>query len=138
MELNHSAAVVRDFIRTINSHLVEKLLQTLTDTHRFIDSVGDVVEGRDALRNAWSDYFTLFPDFKIHVTDLLVQDEVVVVVGQATGSVNLGAEEPCAWELPAAFKATLKGSLIAEWQVFADNEPVRRLLEEGIDAESAE
>ncbi len=32
------------------------------------------------------------------------------------------------WSTPAAWRAQIKGSLVAEWRVYADNEPIRKLM----------
>ena len=32
------------------------------------------------------------------------------------------------WEIPAAWKAVVRDGLVAHWQVFADNQPVRKLM----------
>lgn len=32
------------------------------------------------------------------------------------------------WRIPAAWRAVVAGDRIAEWQIYADNEPVREIL----------
>ena len=39
----------------------------MTADHRFIDSLGDVVEGRDTMREAWKVYFGMVPDYKLDI-----------------------------------------------------------------------
>ena len=36
-----------------------------------------------------------------------------------------------AWSMPAALRALIRGMEVAEWQVFADNEPIRRCMQRG-------
>ncbi len=54
--------VAQQFVIAINAHDVECLATLMTSDHRFIDSLGTVVEGRDAMREGasrcgprWSD-----------------------------------------------------------------------------------
>ena len=54
----------------------------MTSDHRFIDSLGAAVEGRDAMREG----------------------------------------------TPAALRALVRDGRIAEWQVYADNEPIREQM----------
>jgi hypothetical protein len=35
------------------------------------------------------------------------------------------------WETPAAWRAVVEGGLVAEWRVYADNEPMRELMRRG-------
>jgi thioester reductase-like protein len=53
--------VAEQFVRAINAHNVERLAYLMTSDHRFIDSLGDVVEGRDAIREGWKAYFAMVP-----------------------------------------------------------------------------
>ena len=32
------------------------------------------------------------------------------------------------WQTPAAWKARIRGPLVAEWRVYADNEPIRAIM----------
>jgi limonene-1,2-epoxide hydrolase len=55
---------------------------------------------------------------------------VVVMLGKARGTYStdgtLKAENR--WETPAAWRAVVEGGLVAEWRVYADNEPMRELM----------
>ena len=42
--------VAEQFVNAINAHDIERLASLMTSDHRFIDSLGVVVEGRDAMR----------------------------------------------------------------------------------------
>lgn len=38
------------------------------------------------------------------------------------------------WKTPTAIRAQVDGGLVTEWRVYADNEPIRRLIREAPDA----
>jgi ketosteroid isomerase-like protein len=50
--------VAEQFVTAINAHDVERLASLMTSDHRFIDSLGAVIEGRDAMREGWKFYFS--------------------------------------------------------------------------------
>ncbi|HTV60171.1 MAG TPA: hypothetical protein VMJ93_14965 [Verrucomicrobiae bacterium] len=52
------------------------------------------------------------------------------VVRRGTLAVNGRLAKEHSWEIPAAWRAVVKDGLIAEWQVYCDNEPVRKIMAE--------
>jgi hypothetical protein len=70
------------------------------------------------------------PDYRIDVDRVLVDGPHVVLLGVAHGTYSadgtLQAEN--AWSTPAALRALIHDGLVAEWQVYADNEPIRRRM----------
>ncbi len=122
-------AVTR-FVARINAHDLEGIVALLTPDHRFIDSLGTQARGRDTLREGWRQYFRMVPDYRIDVERTFVDGETVILVGVARGTYTADGElrEANAWTTPAAWRASLRGELIAEWQVYADNEPIRQCM----------
>lgn len=122
--------VVRRFVAAINRHDLEALADSLTPDHVFVDALGQEVRGREAMRTAWSRYYDLFPDYEIRIDELLSGDESVGIFGAARGTyAGPGVVEgKRSWTVPAAWRAVVREGLVAEWRVFADNEPVRRIL----------
>jgi len=115
--------VVREFIGRINEHDVDGLAAVLTENHRFIDSLGSVFLGRETLRIGWADYFRLVSDYRINVDEFAEGDSSLLLVGSVEGR-SAGVE----WKVPAAWRAVVRDGLIAEWQVYVDNEPLRASL----------
>ena len=95
--------------------------------HLFVDSLGNEVRGREPMREGWRAYFALVPDYHVAVTDHLETGLVVAVFGRAGGTYAPGGRilTQNHWETPAAWKAVVRDDLIAEWRVYADNEPMR-------------
>jgi|SRR5579863_4236608 len=120
----------RQLVQQINAHDLEALAALLSADHRFVDSLGVVVCGRDALREGWRQYLRLVPDYHIEVQRLLCEGAHVVLLGSAHGTYSSdGTLHPKnAWSSPAAFCALIRDGRVALWQVYADNEPIRRCM----------
>ena len=125
-----TADTVLAFIQAINRHEIATLTNLMAPDHEFVDSLGAVVHGRDQMRQAWIAYFFMIPDYAIEVTGVFTEGTSVVVTGKASGTVAVRGELPAAnaWEIPMAALAEVRGGSIARWQVFADNDPVRQIL----------
>jgi uncharacterized protein (TIGR02246 family) len=122
--------VARSFVRAINRQDADALAALMAEEHRFLDSLGAVVTGREAMRAGWRGYFSLVPDYTISIEETLSDGPVVMMVGVAQGTYaadgQLKAENR--WSTPAAFRAFIENGKVAEWRVYADNEPIRRLM----------
>jgi len=116
-------AVARAFAEAINRQSPDDLAALMTEDHLFIDSLGNRVRGREAMRAGWRGYFSLVPDYTVTVEETYSAGDVVVMLGTAQGT-TLGGQ----WQTPAAWRAEIRGSQIAAWRVYADNEPIRKLL----------
>jgi uncharacterized protein (TIGR02246 family) len=129
--MSDSAEVVaRAFVEAINRQDVEGLAGLMTPGHRFVDSLGNVVEGREKMRAGWAGYFRMVPDYSIVVEETFWDGPVVVMLGKARGTYSTDGELKAEnrWETPAAWRAVVEGGLVAEWRVYADNEPMRKLM----------
>lgn len=127
-----SESVLR-FVEQINAHEADGIAALLTEEHRFVDSLGAEVVGRDAMRAGWLAYLRDVPDYRIEVRETFTAGDRVVLLGWARGTLaHDGILRPeNAWATPAAWRARVDGGLIAEWQVYADNEPMRRVMANG-------
>ena len=118
------------FIACINRQDAEGLFRLMTANHLFVDSLGVEVRGRETMRKGWEEYFSIVPDYHITVTDHMETGAVVALFGRARGTYAPGGQllTQNRWVTPAAWKAVVHGGLITEWRVYADNEPMRRLI----------
>jgi ketosteroid isomerase-like protein len=125
--------VVQRFVERINAGDVGGLVALMTEDHRFIDSLGEEVVGREKMRHGWAAYFRMVPDYRIEVREIFHRGQVVVLIGVARGTYSRGGtlRAENAWQTPAAWRAVVRGDRIAEWQVYADNEPIRQRMREG-------
>ena len=125
---------VEAFIAAINRRDVDGLCRLMTADQLFVDSLGQEVRGREAMCAGWRAYFSIVPDYHIVATDCLQAGPVVAIFGPAGGTYSPDGRilPHNRWETPAAWKAVVRDDLVAEWRVFADNEPIRRLMNEAL------
>jgi ketosteroid isomerase-like protein len=121
--------LVQRFVDAINRHSVAEIAALLDEDHTFIDSLGAEHRGRTAMENGWKAYFSMVPDYAITVRAALADGHTVVLVGTASGTYAPDGElvPENHWSTPAAWRARVDAGRVAVWQVFADNEPLRRL-----------
>jgi limonene-1,2-epoxide hydrolase len=124
------AETVQRFIDQINARDVDSLSVLMTPDHRFIDSLGSVIVGRETMRQGWRQYFQTVPDYRIEITRSFTDGVEVVLLGSAGGTYARDGQMKSAdaWQTPAAWHAVVRDGLIAEWQVYADNEPIRQRM----------
>lgn len=117
-----NAQIVMEFIRAINSADVEKIHSMMTHDHVFVDSQNNKVVGNDAMKQAWIDFYKLFPDYHMEVNEVITKNDIVLVTGLASGTYkNLKHEDKdTGWIVPACWKAIIKDEKIELWQIFAD------------------
>jgi len=132
--IGHSAeTVAQAFLRAINRQDVDRLAELMAPNHRFIDSLGNTVEGRDKMRQGWAAYFRMVPDFSLAIEEFYPDDPVVVMLGMSAGTFTRdGSLNPeNRWQTPIAIRASIEDGLLAEWRVYADNDPIRKLMANG-------
>jgi len=118
------------FAAAISRQDVNALADLMTEHHRFIDSLGNVVEGRDKMRAGWVGYFRMVADYTITIDETYGSGTVVVMLGSAQGTYAPDGKlaEDHRWRTPAVFRAVIDNGKVAEWRVYADNEPMRKLM----------
>jgi len=125
-----AADVALIFVDHINSHDLASLVNLMTEDVVFIDGLGNEIRGIYPIKRAWQAYFSNFPDYSIEVDESFSQGNVAGLFGYAHGTYfadgKLSVENR--WRIPAAWKAVIKNGLIAKWRVYADNEPVWKLM----------
>lgn len=122
--------VAERFVDRINAADVAGLAALMTEDHRFIDSLGNVVGGREAMKAGWAGYFSMVPDYRLTAQQWLCDGHVAVMLGTASGTYSPdGSLRPeRRWTTPVACRAAVRGDLVAGWQVYADNEPIRQMM----------
>lgn len=122
--------IVLKFEGVINSRSHEAVVNFLTEDSVFIDSLGNKIQGIGSLRAAWAGYYKLVPDYSISHSAIFADGNTVAMFGTAQGTLSKGGEmkKEGSWTTPAAWRAVVRDGKIAEWQVFADNEPIRAIM----------
>ena len=127
---NPPQSVTNAFVRALNRQDVEGMVALMSPGHRFADSLGNVVEGREKMRAGWIGYFKIVPDYTLAIEETFTNGSVMILLGVAQGTYtttgNLIPENH--WHSPIALRAFVEDGLIAEWRVYADNDPIRKLM----------
>jgi len=125
--------IARRFVDLVNAHDLDGLVAQLTQDHRFIDSLGTEIRGRDTVREGWRQYFRMVPDYRVDVVRSFSDGPEVVLLGVARGTYTAEGELETrnTWSTPAVWRALVRNGLMEEWQIYADNEPIRRCMTRG-------
>ena len=125
-----SEAVAQAFIRAINRQDVEELVELMAPDHRFVDSLGNAVAGREKMRAGWAGYFKMVPDYSIAVEETYCDGPVFLMIGVAEGTYAPDGDLKLdnRWKTPVALRAQVEEGLVTEWRVYADNEPLREKM----------
>lgn len=131
MEAKSPEVAARAFVSAINRHDPEALCALMTSGHCMIDSLDNCMKGRENLRPAWAAYFRMVPDYEVTIEESFSSGPVVVLLGVARGTYardgQLRLENR--WQTPLAVRACVQDGMLDEWRIYADNEPMRRLME---------
>ena len=123
--------VAMDFIKRINSGDVNALCELMTEGHIFQDALGKRIIGRETMRQGWTMYFKLVSNYQVHAVEFFQTGDRLAILGTASGRYTGGGEaNNNFWEVPAAWLAVVKDGLVTEWRVYADNQPLRKLMGE--------
>jgi ketosteroid isomerase-like protein len=106
-----AADLVVAFNNAINTQDLDGLSALMSSDHRFVDSAGGAVVGKDACRSAWASFFESVGDYRnIFDTITMLEPGRVVVDGRSECSF-----EPLRG--PARWHATVVDGSILEWRV---------------------
>ena len=109
--MTDAVLVVRAFNEAINGRNLRSLTGLMTASHRFIDSEGATVVGRDACVAAWRGFFEAFADYRNIFEEIEdVGDGVVVVHGRSECSF-------APLDGPAEWRAVVVDGRVDVWQV---------------------
>ncbi len=111
-------SVALRFVECINAGNPEALKAHQTEDFAFIDMSGEVTRGIQG----WEDYFTSYPNYKIHVEKILIGGDGVVIIGRTTGShvpPEVEEHETVLWT------TEIRDGLVSEWRIYTDIEEAR-------------
>ena len=113
--------IVLQFNESINNQDVESLTKLMAPDYKFVDSSGDVLNGKEANVQGWSSFFNQFPDYLNHFATVESRGNQVLITGHSTCS-----DERL--DGPAIWTATVKKDLVAAWRVYLDRPENRKRL----------
>jgi ketosteroid isomerase-like protein len=120
-------SVAEKFVEQINLHDVQGLTGLMTIDHVFVDSLGERF-ARPGIEKGWRQYFEMVPDYRIRIDRTIATGHTTVLIGTAGGTyVAKGARRnpKRKWKTPAVWIARTRRGKVAEWRIYADNEPIR-------------
>jgi hypothetical protein len=122
--------VIEAFVAAVNSGRPEKIVGAMHADAVFIDSLGNRIEGKAELLDGWRAYLRLFPDYRVEIAAIFVEEREAMLHGRAGGTLHRANRpvEGGRWEIPAAWRAVTDSRRVTLWQVYADNSPVQALL----------
>lgn len=121
-------SIAHAFVRAINRQDLATMAELMAPDHCFIDSLGQPCTGRERMVANWKQYFVLVPDYTLAIEEILTDGPVVVLLALAQGTYTADGRllPENRWQTPLAARALVQEGLIAEWRIFADNEPIRQ------------
>ena len=114
--------IVLAFVKAINDHDVDMIYDLMPDDHVFIDGSGGKHEGKNQMKDGWHNYYQMFPDYIIEITDLFQNNSVFGLFGNASGTYTNIKDNSKGyfWKTTAAWKAIVENKKIKHWQVYCD------------------
>jgi hypothetical protein len=75
----------------------------------------------------------MVPDYSLTIEESYGSGQVVVLLGWAQGTFIQDGQLPAwnHWQTPAVARALVEGNQVAEWRIYADNEPIRMVMAAG-------
>jgi len=101
----------------------------MTEQHSFIDSMGNVARGREQMQAGWAAYFMMCPTTRLpsrkptaraRPSSCWASPRNLYPRRQAQAGESL--------EDPRCLRALVEDGKVAEWRVYADNEPIRERM----------
>jgi ketosteroid isomerase-like protein len=124
--------IVMNFVKAINDHDVNKIYDLMSEDHMFVDGSGNKQQGREGMKEAWQDYYQIFPDYTIEISDLFEQKSTLGLFGYVRGTYkNIKASSNSKlWKTTAAWKAVVENQKIKHWQVYCDYSRLMQIINE--------
>lgn len=115
MNQKNTVDVAIKFIEKINRRDFNGLLGIMSPDHIAFNEGGAVTAGSEKAIKMIADYITQWPDFQIHINDIYINNENIIIIGRTTGSC---AETSCGIEIRKRLIYVLKvvNGLVVEFQ----------------------
>jgi hypothetical protein len=121
MDKVRPSSVALQFVERINQGDLEGIASLTSEEYTFTDTAGRVYffRGKDAIKRSWDEYLSAYPDYKIHVHQVLIGGNGVAIIGKTSGShvpPEIEEEETVLWV------AQVLDGLVSEWRIYSDEE----------------
>jgi hypothetical protein len=127
MDRDSLVSLAVTFVERLNRREFDGLLKLMPPDHRLFPGGGEIITGREKAREALSGYVSSWPDFQIHIADVYLVDDSVVMIGRTTGSCT---DTPKGVEIRERriYVAKIEDGRVAEFHHLDDTDQIRKEL----------
>ena len=129
-KIKRNKEVVLNYVSAINNADILEMDKIMSNDLLYIDSAGKEYRGKEVMIQAWITYFTMFPDYKIEVTEITENDAMIGLFGSASGTFN--EKKTAYYRLPAAWKVIVREGNIVHWQVYCESKKIEEIMKKYI------
>jgi ketosteroid isomerase-like protein len=131
MENDANKAIVIRFVKAINDHDVDEIINLMSDDHIFIDAIDNKSVGKKGMKEGWEKYYELFPDYQIEISDIIENVYTIGLFGYASATYKNLANKSNSnfWRIPASWKAIVENNKLKHWQVYCDYSNLFMIIE---------
>jgi len=131
MENESNKSIVIRFVKAINDHDVNEIVNLMSDDHTFIDAMDNKSVGKKGMKESWAGYYELFPDYLIEISDITENETVIGLFGNVNATYkNLTNElNSNFWRIPASWKAIVENNKVKHWQVYCDYTDLLKIVD---------
>ena len=131
MENGTNKAIAIRFVKAINDHEVDEIINLMSQGHIFIDALGNKSVGKEGMKEGWEGYYELFPDYQIEISDITENVSAIGLFGYISATYkNLTNKlNSNFWRTPASWKAIVENNKIKHWQVYCDYSGLFKIIE---------
>jgi ketosteroid isomerase-like protein len=124
-------ATVLRFVKAINDHDVNEIVNLMSEDHIFIDGTNHKTVGKKGMKEGWEGYYELFPDYKIEILEVTENESVVGLFGFVNATYkNLTNElNSNFWRITVSWKAIVENNKTKHWQVYCDYSDLFKIIE---------
>ena len=131
MKSESNKSIVIRFVKAINDHDVNEIVNLMSEDHIFIDAMDNKSVGKKGMKEGWEGYYELFHDYKIEISDITENESVVGLFGYVNATYknltnNLNSNF---WRITASWKAIVENNKIRHWQVYCDYSDLFKIIE---------
>jgi limonene-1,2-epoxide hydrolase len=131
MENDANKAIAIRFVKAINDHDVDEIINLMSEDHIFIDAIDNKSVGKKGMKEGWKGYYELFPDYQIEISDITENASTIGLFGYVIATYkNLTNKlNSNFWRIPASWKAIVENNKIKHWQVYCDYSSLFKIIE---------
>jgi ketosteroid isomerase-like protein len=131
MENDTNKAIAIRFVKAINDHNVDEIINLMSEDHIFIDAIDNKSVGKKGMKEGWKAYYELFPDYQIEISDITENVSTIGLFGYASATYKSLTNKLNSnfWRIPASWKAIVENNKIKHWQVYCDYSSLFKIIE---------